>query len=241
MKSFSALTIAACTIAMSSWSAPAAAQFAKPADAVKYRQAALTLMASHFGRMQPVLRGQAPYDAEAIQANVKLLSTLSELPWAAFGPGTEGVVRDRRSGLMPLGSRKSGTPFRKTSASYEPRPMPAIWTKSAPHSATWALVANPVTTAIAQRNKSSSALSEDEDLKKFQAPCSVAMRPHRCLAAGGPLAVTKSRMQRLLPATESTAPAPRRSPRSPARAAKASVRPGWTVCQAASQWPARLP
>lgn len=90
MKSFSALTIAACTIAMSSWSAPAAAQFAKPADAVKYRQAALTLMASHFGRMQPVLRGQAPYDAEAIQANVKLLSTLSELPWAAFGPGTEG-------------------------------------------------------------------------------------------------------------------------------------------------------
>jgi cytochrome c556 len=90
MKPFSALAIAACTIVMSSWSAPAAAQFAKPADAVKYRQAALTLMASHFGRMQPVVKGQAPYDAEAIKANVKLLSTLSELPWAAFGPGTEG-------------------------------------------------------------------------------------------------------------------------------------------------------
>ncbi|MVW80633.1 c-type cytochrome [Bordetella sp. 02P26C-1] len=90
MKSFSALALAACTFALSSWTAPAAAQFAKPADAVKYRQAALTLIASHFGRMQPVVKGQAPYDAEAIKNNVKLLSTLSELPWAAFGPGTEG-------------------------------------------------------------------------------------------------------------------------------------------------------
>ena len=30
-------------------SAPAAAQFAKPEDAVKYRKSALTVMAAHFG------------------------------------------------------------------------------------------------------------------------------------------------------------------------------------------------
>lgn len=90
MKSFLSLAAAACTIAVALGPAPAQAQFAKPADAIKYRQAALTLMASHFGRMQPVVRGQAPYDAEQIKANVQLLSTLAELPWAAFGPGTEG-------------------------------------------------------------------------------------------------------------------------------------------------------
>ena len=90
MKQFPLLAAAACAIAVSVWSAPAQAQFAKPESAIKYRQAALTLMASHFGRMQPVVKGQAPYDAEQIKANVQLLNTLAALPWAGFGPGTEG-------------------------------------------------------------------------------------------------------------------------------------------------------
>lgn len=68
------------------WTGSALAQFAKPEDAVKYRQSALTLVGSHFGRMQPVIKGQAPYDAQAIKANVALLQTLSTLPWAAFTP-----------------------------------------------------------------------------------------------------------------------------------------------------------
>lgn len=90
MKQFPLLAAAACMTVASLWAAPAEAQFAKPADAIKYRQAALTLMASHFGRMQPVVKGQAPYDAEQIKSNVQLLNTLAELPWAGFGPGTEG-------------------------------------------------------------------------------------------------------------------------------------------------------
>ncbi|MCD0502256.1 c-type cytochrome [Bordetella petrii] len=90
MKQFTMLAAAACCGVMSLWSTPSLAQFAKPADAIKYRQSALTLMASHFGRMQPVVKGQAPYDAAQIKANVQLLNTLSELPWAGFGPGTEG-------------------------------------------------------------------------------------------------------------------------------------------------------
>ena len=67
----------------------AQAQFAKPEDAVNYRQSALTLISSHFGRMQTTVRGQTPYDAAAIQANVDLLKTLSSLPWAAFTTGTQ--------------------------------------------------------------------------------------------------------------------------------------------------------
>jgi len=70
--------------------APAQAQFAKPEVAIKYRQSALTLLASHFGRMDGVVKGQVPYDVEAIKQNVAIVSMLAQLPWAAFGEGTEG-------------------------------------------------------------------------------------------------------------------------------------------------------
>ncbi len=72
------------------FSGVAQAQFAKAEDAVKYRQSAFQLMASHFGRMQPVVKGQVPYDKAAIKANVDLLKTLSSLPGAAFGAGMTG-------------------------------------------------------------------------------------------------------------------------------------------------------
>jgi cytochrome c556 len=72
------------------WMSSASAQFAKPEDAIKYRQSAFVVMASQFGRMQSTVKGQVPYDAAAIKANVALVKTLSTLPWSAFGPGTEG-------------------------------------------------------------------------------------------------------------------------------------------------------
>ncbi|CAN1485258.1 Cytochrome c, class II [Burkholderiaceae bacterium] len=70
------------------WMSSASAQFAKPEDAIKYRQSAFVVMASQFGRMQSTVKGQVPYDAAAIKANVALVKTLSTLPWGAFGPGT---------------------------------------------------------------------------------------------------------------------------------------------------------
>lgn len=90
MKKVLALFAASCTVAGALWSAPAAAQFAKPEDAVKYRQSAFTLIGSHFGRMAPVVKGDAPHDPAQIKANVQVLQTLAGLPWAAFGAGTEG-------------------------------------------------------------------------------------------------------------------------------------------------------
>jgi len=72
------------------WMPTASAQFAKPEDAIKYRQSALVVLASQFGRMQPTIKGQVPYDAAAIKANVALVQTLSTLPWSAFGAGTQG-------------------------------------------------------------------------------------------------------------------------------------------------------
>ena len=88
MKKLSLLVVTA-TLASSLWVGSAQAQFAKPEDAVKYRKSALQLISSHFGRMQPVVKGQVPYDAAAIKANVELLKTLSTLPWAGFVEGSQ--------------------------------------------------------------------------------------------------------------------------------------------------------
>jgi cytochrome c556 len=68
---------------------PAQAQFAKPEDAVKYRKASFTLMAAHFGRLGAMANGKAPYDAKAAADNADVVATLSKLPWAAFGEGTD--------------------------------------------------------------------------------------------------------------------------------------------------------
>jgi cytochrome c556 len=68
---------------------PAQAQFAKPEDAVKYRKASFTVMAAHFGRLGAMANGRIPYDAKAAAENADVALTLSKLPWAAFGEGTD--------------------------------------------------------------------------------------------------------------------------------------------------------
>jgi len=68
---------------------PAAAQFAKPEDAVKYRKASLTLIGTHFGRVGAMVSGRVPFDAKVAAENVELVAELAKLPWAAFGEGTD--------------------------------------------------------------------------------------------------------------------------------------------------------
>jgi cytochrome c556 len=68
---------------------PAAAQFAKPEDAVKYRKAAFTVMAAHFSRVGAMANGRVPFDAAAAQANMEVANTMAKLPFTAFGPGTD--------------------------------------------------------------------------------------------------------------------------------------------------------
>ena len=70
-------------------SAAAQAQFQKPEDAIKYRQSAFTLMGAHFGRIAAMAQGKAPFDAKAAQANADVLSVVVNLPYAAFGEGTD--------------------------------------------------------------------------------------------------------------------------------------------------------
>ena len=70
---------------------PAAAQFQKPEDAVKYRQSAFTVMGTHFGRLGAMANGKVPFDAAAAAANADIVAMMSRLPFAAFGEGTDLV------------------------------------------------------------------------------------------------------------------------------------------------------
>ncbi|WP_295504540.1 cytochrome c [Limnohabitans sp. Rim8] len=79
----------ASALLMLATSLPAQAQFAKPEDAIKYRKASFTVMAAHFGRLGAMANGRVPYDAKAAAENADVVATLSKLPWAAFGEGTD--------------------------------------------------------------------------------------------------------------------------------------------------------
>lgn len=73
------------------WSLPAAAQFQKPEDAVKYRQSVMTVQAFHLGRIGAMANGRIPFDAKVAQDNAAVLETVSRLAWAGYGPETEKI------------------------------------------------------------------------------------------------------------------------------------------------------
>lgn len=82
-----ALALAAALAALTPFAAQA--QFAKPEDAIKYRQSAFSLIGAHFGRIGAMVNGRIPYDAATATANANLVATLSKLPGAAFPAGSE--------------------------------------------------------------------------------------------------------------------------------------------------------
>ncbi len=87
------LLLAAATVAAVAAALPAAAQFQKPEDAVKYRQSAMFVMANHFGRIGAMVQGKAPYDAAAAATNAEVAGTMSRLPFAGFVEGTAGTLK----------------------------------------------------------------------------------------------------------------------------------------------------
>lgn len=68
---------------------PAAAQFAKPEDAIKYRQSALSVMATHFGRVGAMANGRVPFDAKVAAENAEIATMMSKLPYVAFIDGSD--------------------------------------------------------------------------------------------------------------------------------------------------------
>jgi cytochrome c556 len=80
---FAAL-IAALTLA-----APAMAQFKNAEDTIKYRKAVFTVMGQHFTQLGAMANGRAPFDAQKAKDDAALVLSLSQLPWVAFGAGTD--------------------------------------------------------------------------------------------------------------------------------------------------------
>ena len=129
MKFAASAFIAAAAVVLAS---PASAQFAKPEDAIKYRQGALFVMGQHFGRIGAMVNGRAPYDAKAAVENAEIVA---EMARAAMG----GFRQPAPTRGRPRGpSRKSGPnrpSSRSTTRSWWPRPAncssppgPTAWT-----------------------------------------------------------------------------------------------------------------
>jgi cytochrome c556 len=86
MKIAASLVLAATAVVMAT---PASAQFAKPEDAIKYRQSVMFVMSQHFGRIGAMTSGKAPYDAKAAVDNAEIVATMAKLPWPGFSAATE--------------------------------------------------------------------------------------------------------------------------------------------------------
>ncbi len=80
---------AAVLAAAAAVSLPAAAQFAKADDAVKYRQSAFAVLGHHFSRLGAMANGKMPFDAAVAAADGEVIAAVAKLPATGFVPGSE--------------------------------------------------------------------------------------------------------------------------------------------------------
>lgn len=85
---------AVCIATAAAITLPVAAQFRKPEDAVKYRQAVFTVMNNQMGRINTQLKSSTP-NMQVIQTGAGVVEAMSKLPWDAFGQNTEFVSDTR--------------------------------------------------------------------------------------------------------------------------------------------------
>jgi len=68
---------------------PAAAQFAKPEDAIHYRRSSMSVLSTHFYRLANMVNGRAAFDPKVAAENADIVLAMSRLPWPAFSAGTD--------------------------------------------------------------------------------------------------------------------------------------------------------
>ncbi len=83
------LAICIATVVGFGASLPAAAQFQKPEDAIKYRQSAMALQGNHLGRVFAMANGRVPFDAKVAAEQIELVAMLNRLQFAAFVEGSD--------------------------------------------------------------------------------------------------------------------------------------------------------
>ena len=85
LKPFAGLVLVAGVVG----AAHAQSSFAKPEQAIKYRQSAMFIMAQHFGRIGAVVKGERPYNKDEVAKNAAVAAEMSKLPWEGFAAGTD--------------------------------------------------------------------------------------------------------------------------------------------------------
>lgn len=70
-------------------SAYAQSPFAKPQDAIQYRQSALFVMGQQFARIAAVVKGKRPFDKAEVARSAAIVKEMSTLPWEGFVAGTD--------------------------------------------------------------------------------------------------------------------------------------------------------
>ena len=92
MKTFASLALACAATLVA---IPALAQFAKPDDAIKYRQSALFVMQQNFSRVATMAAGKAPFDAKVAVESAAIAEFTAKLPWVGFSEGTDKGSENR--------------------------------------------------------------------------------------------------------------------------------------------------
>ena len=82
-------SLAAITLAAAVGTAPAAAQFQKPEDAIKYRQSAMALQGATLGQVFAMANGRVPFDAKVAEENIEIVAMLNRLQFRAFVEGSD--------------------------------------------------------------------------------------------------------------------------------------------------------
>ena len=97
MKFVATLALAAAAFSVAS---PASAQFAKPEDAVKYRQSVMFVMSTHFGRVGAMANGRVPFDAKVATDNAEIVAEMARLPWPGFAANTDKLSQKAKSEIF---------------------------------------------------------------------------------------------------------------------------------------------
>jgi cytochrome c556 len=90
------------------------AQFAKPEDAIKYRQSVMFIIAQHFGRLGAMVKGKQPFDQKTFASNAAVIENLAGLPWEAFlVPGSDRGKTTMNAKVLkdPAGFKKLAQQF----------------------------------------------------------------------------------------------------------------------------------
>ena len=86
---FSSARLGALAVALAATALPAAAQFAKSEDAIKYRKSAMSLMNTHIGRIFAMANGRVPFDAKAVADNAEVAAAVSRWQFSGFIDGSD--------------------------------------------------------------------------------------------------------------------------------------------------------